>query len=120
MGKGHMQSFNLLRLLVWPCIGNKEQYRIRDDNLKRHRKVHLKYSNKTPQSTEDTCRDLVLEIADKVVATVEESSGTKRKHEVVEREAQITIDEEALKKSALKINKDLTVLLNILSKNFTK
>ena len=93
---------------------------MRSDNLKRHRKVHLKYSNKTPQSTEDTCRDPVLEIVDKVVAPVEESSGIKRKHEVVEREAQITIDEEALKKSALKINKDLTVLLNILSKNFTK
>ena len=93
---------------------------MRSDNLKRHRKVHQKYSNKTPQSTEDICRDLVLEIVDKVVAPVEESSGIKRKHEVVEREAQITIDEEALEKSALKINKDLTVLLNILSKNFTK
>ena len=95
---------------------------MRSDHLKDHMKVHQKYSqtNKTPQSAEDTCRDLVLEIVDKVVAPVEESSGIKRKHEVVEREAQITIDEEALKKSALKINKDLTVLLNILSKNFTK
>ena len=93
---------------------------MRSDNLKRHRKVHLKYSIESSLSTEDMCRDLVLEIVDKVVAPVEESSGIKRKHEVVEREAQITIDEEALKKSALKINKDLTVLLNILSKNFTK
>ena len=93
---------------------------IRSDTLKRHRKVHLKYSIESSLSTEDMCRDLVLEIVDKVVAPVEESSGIKRKHEVVEREAQITIDEEALKKSALKINKDLTVLLNILSKNFTK
>ena len=93
---------------------------MRSDHLKDHMKVHLKYSNKTPQSAEDTCRDLVLEIVDKVVAPVEESSGIKRKHEVVEREAQITIDEEALKKSALKINKDLTVLLDILSKNSTK
>ena len=91
---------------------------MRSDTLKRHRKVHLKYSNKTPQSTEDICRDLVLEIVDKVIAPVEER--IKRKHEVVECEAQTTIDEEALKKSALKINKDLTVLLNILSKNFTK
>ena len=50
---------------------------MRSNNVKKHMKVHQKYSqtNKTPQSAEDICRDLVLEIVDKVVAPVEESSG---------------------------------------------
>ena len=68
-------------------------------------KVHLKYSNKTPQSTEDMCRDLLLEVVNKVVDPKEESSGIKPKHKEVECEAQTTIDVEALEKSALKINK---------------
>ena len=29
MSKGYMPICNLLRLLVWPCIGNRQQYRIR-------------------------------------------------------------------------------------------
>ena len=80
---------------------------MRSDHLKDHMKVHQKYSstNKTPQSEEDICRDLVLEIVDKIVKTKEESSGIKRKLEEVEYEAQTTFDEEALEKSALKINK---------------
>ena len=43
---------------------------MRSDHLKDHMKVHQKYShtNKTPQSAEDICRDLVLEIVDKVFA----------------------------------------------------
>ena len=54
---------------------------MRSDHLKDHMKVVQKYShtNKTPQSAEDTCRDLVLEIVDKVVAPVEESSDIKTK-----------------------------------------
>ena len=78
---------------------------MRSDNLKIHEKIHVKYSNETSQSTEDMCRDLILEIVDKVVGPKELISGMKRKHEVVECEAQTTIDEEALEKSALKINK---------------
>ena len=80
---------------------------MRSNNVKKHMKVHQKYSstNKTPQSEEDICRDLVLEIVDKIVTTKEESSGIKRKLEEVEYEAQTTFDEEALEKSALKINK---------------
>ena len=78
---------------------------MRSDNLKSHKKIHVEYSIESSLSTEDICRDLVLEIVDKIVTTKEESSGIKRKHEVVEREAQTTIDEEALEKSALKINK---------------
>ena len=81
---------------------------MRSDNVKGHMKVHQKYSptNKTPQSAKDICRDLVLEIVEKVVAPVEETSGIKRKHEEVEWEAQTTIDEKALEISALKINKE--------------
>ena len=77
---------------------------IRSDTLKRHRKVHLKYSIESSLSTEDTCRDLVLEIVDQVADPKDVSSGIKRKHEEVEYEAQTTFDEEALEKSALKIN----------------
>merc|ERR1711947_26622 len=71
-------------------------------------KVHQKYSptNDTPQSAEDICRDLVLEIVGKVVAPVEETSGIKRKPVEVECETQTTIDEKALEISALKINKE--------------
>ena len=68
-------------------------------------KVHVKYSNKTPQSAEDICRDLVLEIVDKVVDPVEKSSGVKWKHEEFTVETQTSIDKEALRISALKINK---------------
>ena len=77
---------------------------MRSNNVKKHMKVHQKYSstNKTPQSEEDICRDLVLEIVDKIVTSKEESSGIKQKHEEVECEAQTTIDVEALEKSALK------------------
>ena len=78
---------------------------MRSDNLKGHMKVHVKYSIESSLSTEDICRDLVLEIVDKIVTTKEESSGIKRKLEEVEYEAQTTFDEEALEKSALKINK---------------
>ena len=37
---------------------------MRSDNVKGHMKVHQKYSSsiKAPQSAEDICRDLVLEI----------------------------------------------------------
>ena len=68
---------------------------MRSDHVKGHMKVHQKYSptNDTPQSVEDICRDLVLEIVSKVVAAVEETSGIKRKHVEVECEAQTTIDE---------------------------
>jgi hypothetical protein len=69
-------------------------------------KVHVKYSNKTPQSAEDICRDLVLEIVDKVVNPVEESSGVKQKHEEFTVETQATINEEALRISALKIQRE--------------
>ena len=50
---------------------------MRSDHVKDHMKVHQKYSltNKTPKSTEDMCRDLVLEIVDKVVFPVEEIVG---------------------------------------------
>ena len=78
---------------------------MRSDNLKGHMKVHVEYSIESSLSTEDICRDLVLEIVDKIVTTKEESSGIKRKLEEVEYEAQTTFDEEALEKSALKINK---------------
>ena len=71
---------------------------MRSDHLKDHMKVHQKYSNKTPQSAEDIFRDQVADPKDV-------NSAMKRKHEVVEREAQTTIDEEALEKSALKIKK---------------
>ena len=56
---------------------------MRSNNVKGHMKVHQKYSptNETPQSANDICRDLVLEIVEKVVAPVEETSGIKRKHE---------------------------------------
>jgi hypothetical protein len=76
---------------------------MRSNNVKAHINVHQKYStkNKTPQSAEEICRDLVLEIVDKVDAPVEESSGIKRKREEVEYEAQTSIDEEALEKSAM-------------------
>ena len=81
---------------------------MRSDHVKGHMKVHQKYSptNDTPQSVEDICRDLVLEIVSKVVAPVEETSGIKRKHVEVECEAQTTIDEKALEIAALKINKE--------------
>ena len=81
---------------------------MRSDHLKDHMKVHQKYSptNKTAQSVEDICRDLVLEIVDKVVTCKEEISGKKRKHEEVKCEAQTSIDKEALEKSAPKINKE--------------
>ena len=66
---------------------------MRSDHVKGHMEVHQKYSptNVTPQSAEDICRDLVLEIVGKVVAPVEETSGIKRKHVEVEWEAQTTI-----------------------------
>ena len=66
---------------------------MRSDKLKDHMKVHQKYSptNKTPQSVEDICSDMVLEIADKVVSSTKESSGVKRKYEEVTTEAQATI-----------------------------
>ena len=81
---------------------------MRSDHVKGHMKIHQKYSptNDTPQSVEDICRDLVLEIVSKVVAPVEETSGIKRKHVEVECEAQTTIDEKALEIAALKINKE--------------
>ena len=63
---------------------------MRGDNLKGHMKVHLKYSNITPQSTEDICRDLVLDLVYKVVAPVEESSRINWKHEEVECKTQTT------------------------------
>ena len=78
---------------------------MRSDNLNSHKKIHVEYSIESSLSTEDICRDLVLEIVDKIVTTKEESSGIKRKHEEVEYEAQTTFDGEALEKSALKINK---------------
>ena len=73
---------------------------MRSDHVKGHMKVHQKYSptNKTPQSAKDICRDLVLEIVEKVVAPVEETSGIKRKHVEVECEVQTTIN----KKDSLK------------------
>jgi len=48
---------------------------MRSDHMKGHMEVHQKYSptNETPQSAEDICRDLVLEIVGKVVAPVEET-----------------------------------------------
>ena len=81
---------------------------MRSDNLERHMHVHNKNSpnEKPPQSAEAMCRDLVLDVVDKVVALEEESSGMKRKHEEVECEAKTTIDMEALRKSALKLNKE--------------
>ena len=71
---------------------------MRSDNVKGHMKIHQKYSStiKTPQSARDMCRDLVLDIVDKVVAPVEETSGIKRKHEEVECEVRTTIDEKSL------------------------
>ena len=78
---------------------------MRSDNLKSQKKIHVEYSIESSLSTEDICRDLVLEIIDNIVTTKEESSGIKRKHEEVEYEAQTTFDEDALEKSALKINK---------------
>ena len=59
---------------------------MRSNNVKGHMKIHQKYShiNETPQSTEDICRDLVLEIVGKVVGPIYETSGIKRKHEEVE------------------------------------
>ena len=81
---------------------------MRSDHVKSHMQVHQKYSptNDSPQSAEDICRDLVLEIVVKVVAPVEETSGIKRKHVEVECKTQTTIDEKALEISALKINKE--------------
>ena len=71
-------------------------------------KVHLKYSptDKNHQSTEDMCRDLLLEVLNKVVDPKEELTRMKRKHEEAECEEQTTIDEKALEISALKINKE--------------
>ena len=66
----------------------------------------LKYSNESPQSTQDMCRNLLLEIVDKVVDPVEESSRVKQKHEEVTGEVQATIDEETLEQSALKIQRE--------------
>ena len=63
---------------------------IRSDTLKRHRKVHLKYSIESSLSTEDMCRDLVLEIVDQVADPKDVISGMKRKHEEVECETQTT------------------------------
>ena len=53
---------------------------MRSDHVKGHMKVHQKYSptNETLQSAKDICRDLVLEIVEKVVAPVEDTSGIKR------------------------------------------
>jgi hypothetical protein len=80
---------------------------IRSDTLKRHRKVHGKFKLAfTFQTNEEMCRDLVHEIVNNVFELEEESSGIKRKHEEVEFEARTTIDEEELRKSALKINKE--------------
>ena len=76
---------------------------MRNDNVKGHMQVHVKYSNESPQSTQDMCRNLLLEIVDKVVDPVEESSRVKQKHEEVTGEVQATIDEETLEQSALKI-----------------
>ena len=97
---------------------------MRSDKLKDHMKVHQKYSptNKTPQSVEDICSDMVLEIADKVVSSTKESSGVKRKYEEVTSEAQATIDEEALEQSALKIQREFeekTALGKALESNFS-
>ena len=77
---------------------------MRSDIVKRHMEIYVKYSNEYPQSTEDIC----TEIVDKIVGLVEESSGMKRKHEEITEkiEHETTIDEEALEKSALKINKE--------------
>ena len=87
-------------------------------------KVHQKYSptNKTPQSVEDICSDMVLEIADKVVSSTKESSGVKRKYEEDTSDAQATIDEEALEQSALKIQREFeekTALGKALESNFS-
>ena len=80
---------------------------IRSDTLKRHRKVHDKFKLAiTLQTNEEMCRDLVHEIVNNVFEPQEECSRIKRKHEEVEFEATTTIDEEALRKSALKINKE--------------
>ena len=97
---------------------------MRSDHLKDHMKVHQKYSptNKTPQSVEDICSDMVLEIADKVVSSTKESSGVKRKYEEVTTEAQATIDDEALEQSALKIQREFeekTALGKALESNFS-
>ena len=95
---------------------------MRSDNLKIHEKIHVKYSNETSQSTEDMCRVLILEIVDKVVGPEEVISGMKQKHEVVECEAQTTIDEEALEQSALKIQREFeekTELGKALESNFS-
>ena len=81
---------------------------MKSDNVKGHMKIHQKYlhMNKTPQSTEDIYRDLVLKIVGKVVGPIEETSGIKRKHEEAECEEQTKIDKKALEISALKINKE--------------
>ena len=81
---------------------------MRSNNVKGHMKVHLKYSptDKNHQSTEDMCRDLLLEVLNKVVDPKEELTRMKRKHEEAECEEQTTIDEKALEISALKINKE--------------
>jgi hypothetical protein len=74
--------------------------------MNRHMKVHVKYSNESPQSTQDICRDLPRKIVNEVVTSTEESSGMKRKYEEVTGEAQATIDKEALEQSALKIQRE--------------
>ena len=63
---------------------------MRSDIVKRHRKVHLKYSIESSLSTEDMCRDLVLEIVDQVADPKDVNSAMKRKHEEVECETQTT------------------------------
>ena len=52
------------------------------------------------------CMNLILEIVDKVVTSKDESYGMKRKFEEFTVEAQTSIDEVALRISALKIQRE--------------
>ena len=62
---------------------------MRSNNVKRHMRVHQKYSptNTTTQSTEDMCGDLNPETMDNIFDPQEESFGMKQKHEEEEFEA---------------------------------
>ena len=52
---------------------------VRSDNLKRHMKVHVVYTSPEVQveNSEEICRDIIMEIVDKVC--VQDESATERK-----------------------------------------
>ena len=98
---------------------------MRSDILQRHIKVHLKYQPEN-KSNEEMCRELVLEMVDKVVdpSSTPERTGTKRKYSDSTQEYHLDsrkheenhlalIDMKALRKAALKNSEEYKEKINL-------